>query len=183
MLALKHLLTAGGLGMIFAAVCILTGDLYREMVHRRALETPGGAARAAPVLVRWRTSLARVMLAWGPLLVAFSIVVVPSGMAELLLKEQENHRMGVATELKGNEVRIAELETEAPKVQQIKQAEGEAQVHTLQAQSEADAIQYTHPLKEKQIRLSRLEAQARKETIIQNAEAEARAKVIEQNRV
>jgi regulator of protease activity HflC (stomatin/prohibitin superfamily) len=311
------------------------------------LATPGGAVSAAPVAVRWRTSLALVMLAWGPLLVAFSIVVVPSGMAgvrisdvsgtvpgtlypgahmvmplvedvalfdtrdqiftsgdsevpkpsagglptrpqlldvqakegltlglaitvryrldakrldyiqgnlprpvekeivpptvasvwreivpnytvrdvfsakreevrqrasalitqklaadgivvkevmlrdiqlppeyakgleTLLLKEQENDRMSVETELKTKQVRIAELEAEAAKVQQVKQAEGEAQVHVLQAKGEADAMQYTLPLKEKQIQQSRLEAQARKEATIQNAEAEAQAKEID----
>ena len=347
MLALKYLLITGGLAMIIAAVCILTYDLYREMLYRRSMETPGAATGAAPVAVRWRTSLALAMLAWGPLLVAFSIVVVPSGMAgvrvsemsgtvpgtlypgahmvmplveevalfdtrdqvfttgdseiakpsasglpakpqlldvqakegltlglaitvryrldakkldyvqgnlprpvekeivpptvasvwreivpnytvrdvfsakreevrqraaglitqklaadgivvkevmlrdiqlppeyakgleALLLKEQENDRMGVETELKGKQVRIAELEAEAAKVQQVKQAEGEAQVHVLQAKGEADAMQYTLPLKEKQIQQSRLEAQARKEATIQNAEAEAQAKEID----
>jgi regulator of protease activity HflC (stomatin/prohibitin superfamily) len=348
MLALKYLLITCGVGMMVAAVCILTYDLYREMLYRRLLGTPGGAVSAAPVVVvRWRTSLALVMLAWGPLLVAFSIVVVPSGMAgvrisemsgtvpgtlypgahmvmplvedvalfdtrdqifttwdlevqkpsagglpprpqlldvqakegltlglaitvryrldakrldyiqgnlprpvekeivpptvasvwrevvpnytvrdvfsakreevrqrasalitqkltadgivvkevmlrdillppeyakgleALLLKEQENDRMGVETELKGKQVRIAELEAEAAKVQQVKQAEGAAQVHVLQAKGEADAMQYTLPLKEKQIQQSRLEAQARKEATIQNAEAEAQAKEID----
>ncbi len=347
MLALKYLLITCGLGMMVAAVCILTYDLYREMLYRRSLETPGGAVGAAPVSVRWRTSLALAMLAWGPLLIAFSIVVVPSGMAgvrvsqmsgtvpgtlypgahmvmplvedvalfdtrdqifttggsedrkptatglpkkvqlldvqakegltlglaitvryrldakrldyiqgnlprpveqeivpptvasvwreivpnytvrdvfsakreevrqraaglitqklaadgivvkevmlrdiqlppeyakgleALLLKEQENDRMGVETELKGKQVRIAELEAEAAKVQQVKQAEGEAQVHVLRAKGEADAMQYTLPLKEKQIQQSRLEAQARKEATIQNAEAEAQAKEID----
>ncbi|MGA2417076.1 MAG: SPFH domain-containing protein [Candidatus Sulfotelmatobacter sp.] len=346
MLALKFLLMMGGLGMIFAAVGILTYDLYREMLYRRAQETPGGAGGAAPVRLRWRASLALALLAWGPLLIAFSIVVVPSGMAavrvseisgtvpgtlypgahmvlpliedvalfdtrdqifttgvsedgkaaanvaaktqlldvqakegltlglaitvryrldpkrldyvqgnlprpvekeivpptvasvwreivpnytvrevfsskreevrqraaglitqklaadgivvkevmlrdiqlppeyakgleELLLKEQENDRMGVETELKGKEVRIAELEAEATKVQQIKAAEGQAQVRVLAAKGEADAMQYTLPLKEKQIQQSRLEAQARKEATIQNAEAEAQAKVID----
>jgi regulator of protease activity HflC (stomatin/prohibitin superfamily) len=347
MLALKYLLITGGVAMMIAAVGILTYDLYREMLYRRALETPGGAVGAAPVVVRWRTSLALGMLAWGPLLVAFSIVVVPSGMAgvrvsemsgtvpgtlypgahmvmplmeavalfdtrdqvfntrdselakpsagglppkpqlldvqakegltlglaitvryrldakrldyiqgnlprpveeeivpptvasvwreivpnytvrevfsakreevrqraaglitqklaadgivvkevmlrdiqlppeyakgleALLLKEQENDRMGVETELKGKQVRIAELEAEAAKVQQVKQAEGEAQVHVLEAKGEADAMQYTLPLKEKQIQQSRLEAQARKEATIQNAEAQAQAKEID----
>ncbi|MFZ1005614.1 MAG: SPFH domain-containing protein [Candidatus Sulfotelmatobacter sp.] len=347
MLALRYLLITCGAGMIIGAVCILTHDLYREMLYRRAIETPGGAASAVPVVVRWRTSLALGMLAWEPLLVAFSIVVVPSGMAgvrvsemsgtvpgtvypgahmvvplvenvalfdtrdqvfttgisedgkaaaanvsaktqlldvqakegltlglaitvryrldpkrldyiqgnlphpvekeivpptvasvwreivpnytvrdvfsvkreevrqraaglitqklaadgivvkevmlrdiqlppefakgleELLLKEQENDRMGVETELKSKQVQIAELEAEATKVQQIKQAEGEAQVHVLQAKGEADAMQYTLPLKQKQIEQSRLEAQARKEATIQNAEAEAQAKVID----
>jgi regulator of protease activity HflC (stomatin/prohibitin superfamily) len=347
MLALRYLLIAFGVGMMIAAVCILTYDLYRELLYRRLLQTPGGAVSAVPATLRWRTSLALGMLAWGPLLVAFSIVVVPSGMAgvrmsemsgtvpgtlypgahmvvplvedvalfdtrdqvfttgvsedgkaaaanvatktqlldvqakegltlglaitvryrldpkrldyiqgnlprpvereivpptvasvwreivpnytvrdvfsakreevrqraaglitqklaadgivvkevmlrdiqlppeyakgleELLLREQENDRMGIETELKGKQVRIAELEAEATKVQQIKQAEGEAQVHVLQAKGEADAMQYTLPLKQKQIEQSRLEAQARKEATIQNAEAEAQAKVID----
>src|SRR5271170_4131868 len=87
MLALRYLLITGGLGMIFAAVCMLTYDLYREMLYRRMLETPGGAASVAPVVVRWRSSLALAMLAWGPLLVAFSIVVVPSGMAGVRVSE------------------------------------------------------------------------------------------------
>jgi regulator of protease activity HflC (stomatin/prohibitin superfamily) len=347
MLALRYLLIIGGLAMMIAAVCILTYDLYREMLYRRAMETPGGAVTAAPVVVRWRTSLALVMLAWGPMLMAFSIVVVPSGTARvrvseisgtlpstlypgahlvmplvedvalfdtrdqvfttgdleslkpsagglptkpqlldvqakegltlglaitvryrldakrldyiqenlprpveqeivpptvasvwrevvpnymvrdvfsakreevrqraaglitkklaadgivvkevmlrdiqlppeyakgleaLLLKEQENDRMGVETELKGKEVRIAELEAEAEKARQVKQAEGEARVRVLRAKSEADAMQYTLPLKQKQIEQSRLEAQARKEATIQNAEADAQAKVID----
>lgn len=347
MLALRYLLFTCGLGMMIAAVCILIYDLYREMSYRRLLQTPGGAIDAARVVVRWRTSLALGMLAWGPLLVAFSIVVVPSGMAAvrvseisgtvpgtlypgahmvmplvedvalfdtrdqifttgdseipkpsagglptkpqlldvqakegltlglaitvryrldakkldyiqgnlprpveheivpptvasvwreivpnymvrdvfsakreevrqrasalitqklaadgivvkevmlrdiqlppeyakgletLLLKEQENDRMSVETELKTKQVRIAELEAEAAKVQQVKQAEGEAQVHVLQAKGEADAMQYTLPLKQKQIEQSRLEAQARKEATIQNAEAQAQAKEID----
>ena len=347
MLALKYLLMAIGFGMILVAVGILAYDFYREMVYRQALAAPeGGKVPPAPQL-RWRTSLALVLLAWGPMLVAFSIVVVPSGMGgvrvsqmsgtlpgtlypgvhlvmpliedvalfdtrdqifttgtaedgkiaaanvsaknqlldvqakegltlglaitvryrldpkrldyvqgnlphpvekeivpptvasvwrelvpnytvrdvfsakreevrqratnlitqklasdgiivkevmlrdiqlppeyaqgleTLLLKEQENDRMGVETELKQKQVRISELEAEASKVQQIKQAEGEAQVHVLQAKGEADAMQYTLPLKEKQIQQSRLEAEARKEATIQNAEAAAQAKVID----
>src|SRR5215472_9314897 len=101
------------------------------------------------------------------------------GLETLLLKEQENDQMGVETELKQKQVKIAELEAEANKVQQVKQAEGEAQVHVLQAKGEADAMQYTLPLKEKQIQQSKLEAEARKEATIQNAEAAAQAKVID----
>jgi regulator of protease activity HflC (stomatin/prohibitin superfamily) len=347
MLALKYLLMICGLGMMAAAVSILVYDLYREMSWRRRLVSMEGAPPAAPVTVRWRTSLALAMLAWGPLLVAFSIVVVPSGMAgvrvsemsgtvpgtlyagahlvmplvedvvlfdtrdqvfttgmpeegkpakgktpteaeplnvqakegltlglsitvryrldtkrldyiegnlprpveqeivpptvasvwreivpnytvrdvfsarreevrqkaaalitqklaadgivvkevmlrdiqlppeyaeglqALLLKEQENDRMGVETELKSKEVRIAELEAEAAKARQVKQAEGEARVRVLRAKAESDAMQYTLPLKQKQIEQSRLEAQARKEATIQNAEGEAQAKVID----
>jgi regulator of protease activity HflC (stomatin/prohibitin superfamily) len=346
MLTLKYLLMTGGLGMIVAAVSILTYDLYRGVRYRRALATAGAMPLPPGPQLRWRASLALALLAWGPLLLAFSIVVVASGMAgvrvsqmsgtlpgtlypgvhlvvplvedvasfdtrdqifttgtsedgkaaatnarkaqlldvqakegltlglaitvryrldpkwldyiqsnlphpvereivppivasvwrelvpnytvrdvfsakreevrhraaamiaqklaadgivvkevmlrdiqlppeyakgleTLLLKEQENDRMGVETELKQKEVRIAELGAEAMKVQQVKQAEGEAQVHVLQAKGEADAMRYTLPLKEKQIQQSRLEAQARKEATIQNAEAAAQAKVID----
>src|SRR5689334_14984295 len=347
MLALRYLLMCGGLGMILVAMGILGYDLYRELLYRRAIATPGVTPIPAEPEWRWRTSLALGLLAWGPILLAFSIIVVPSGMAgvrvsqtsgtepgtlypgvhfveplvedvalydirdqvfttggsedgketaakvgtkpqlldvqakegltlglaitvryrldpkhldyiqsnlphpvekeivppivasawreliprytvrdvfsakreeirqratemitqklaadgivvkevmlrdiqlpeeyakgleTLLLKEQENDRMGVETELKQKQVRISELEAEATKVQQIKQAEGEAQVHVLQAKGEADAMQYTLPLKEKQIQQSKLEAQARKEATIQNAEAAAQAKVID----
>ena len=347
MLALKYLLITGGLGMILAAVSILAYDLYLQWLYRRAVATPGAQPVPIEQPLRWQISLALGMLALGPILLALSIVVVPSGTAgvrvsqlsgtvpgtlypgahfvtplvedvalfdtrdqifttgsledgkaaatnvsgknqlldvqakegltlglaitvryrldpkkldyiqgnlphpvekeivpptvasvwrelvpnytvrdvfsakreevrqraagvitqklasdgivvkevmlrdiqlppeyaqgleTLLLKEQENDRMGVETELKQKQVKIAELEAEANKVQQVKQAEGQAQVHVLQAKSEADAMQYTLPLKQKQIEQSRLEAQARKEATIQNAEAEAQAKVID----
>jgi regulator of protease activity HflC (stomatin/prohibitin superfamily) len=101
------------------------------------------------------------------------------GLESLLLKEQENDRMGVETEIQQKQVRIAELEAEANKAQQVKQAEGQAQVRVLQAKGEADAMKYLLPLKKEQIEQSRLEAQARKETTVQNAEAAAQAKVID----
>ncbi len=93
MLVLKYLLITGGVGMIIAAVCILTYDLYREVQYRRALGMPGEAT-AAPVALRWRTSLALAMLAWGPLLVAFSIVVVPSGMAGVRVSQMSGSEPG-----------------------------------------------------------------------------------------
>src|SRR5215472_14677830 len=80
MLALKYLLMAIGFGMILVAVGILAYDLYREMLYRRALAAPNAGLVPAVPQLRWRTSLALVLLAWGPMLVAFSIVVVPSGM-------------------------------------------------------------------------------------------------------
>ena len=101
------------------------------------------------------------------------------GLESLLLKEQENDRMVVQTEIQEKQVRISELEAEATKAQQVKQAEGEARVKVLQAKAEADAMQYTLPLKEKQIQQSKLEAEARKEATVKNAEAMAEAKVID----
>jgi regulator of protease activity HflC (stomatin/prohibitin superfamily) len=101
------------------------------------------------------------------------------GLEGLLLKEQENERLGTETEIKQKQVRIAELEAEAQKSRDVKQAEAQAQVRVLQAKAEADSMQYTLPLKQKQIEQTKLEAQARKEATLQNAEAAAQAKIID----
>lgn len=345
MLFLKYLLMWGGIAMIAFAAGILIYDLYREMQYKRALAAAGAGALPPLPLVRWKVSLALALLAWGPLLLALGIVVVPSGMGgvrvsqtsgtlpgtlypgahfitplaenvvlfdtrdqlfttgamentgaatsgkkaeplnvqakegltlglaitvryrldprhldyiqanlpqpiekeivpavvasawrelvpnytvrdvfaakreevrkrasdvitqklaadgimvkevmlrdiqlppeyakgleSLLLKEQENDQMGVETDIQSKQVRIAELQAEATKAQQVKAAEGEAQVRVLQAKGEADAMQYTLPLKQKQIEQSKLEAEAHKETTVKNAEAQAEAKVID----
>jgi regulator of protease activity HflC (stomatin/prohibitin superfamily) len=99
------------------------------------------------------------------------------GLEDLLLKEQQNDQMSVDTEIQQKQVRIAELQAEATKAQQVKQAEGEAQVRVLQAKGESDAMQYTLPLKQKQIEETKLEAEARKEATVQSAEANATATV------
>ncbi|HST10073.1 MAG TPA: SPFH domain-containing protein [Terriglobales bacterium] len=343
MLFLKYLLMTCGVGMAVVATCILMNDLWLEVRYRRAMAADGTIPLPVPPKIRWRTAAAFAMLAWAPILIALSIVVIPSGMAgvrvsqtqgtlagtlypgvhlvapllervelfdtrdqlfttgsiedgksssnkaqplnvqakegltlglaitvryrvdpkhldyveanlpqpiekeivppvvasvwrelvpnytvrdvfaakredirgraaniitqklaadgivvkevmlrdiqlppeyakgleTLLLKEQENDRMGVDTEIQQKQVRIAELQAEATKVQEVKQAEGAAQVHVLQAKAESDAMQYTLPLKEKQIQQSKLEAEARKESTIKNAEAAAEAKVID----
>jgi regulator of protease activity HflC (stomatin/prohibitin superfamily) len=101
------------------------------------------------------------------------------GLESLLLKEQENDRMGVETEIHQKQVKIAEADADATKVTQVKQAEGQAAVRVLQAKSESDAMQYTLPLKQKQIEQSKLEAEARKEATVKNAEAAGEAKLID----
>ena len=101
------------------------------------------------------------------------------GLEGLLLKEQENERLSIEVEVKKKLVRTAELEAEADKARQIKQAEGQSQVTVLQAKAQSDAMQYTLPLKEKQIQQTRLEAEARKESTVKQAEASAQAKVID----
>jgi len=101
------------------------------------------------------------------------------GLESLLLKEQENDRMGVETEIHQKQVKIAEADADASNVQQVKQAEGQAAVRVLQAKSEADAMQYTLPLKKEQIEQSKLEAEARKEATVKNAEAAGEAKLID----
>ena len=101
------------------------------------------------------------------------------GLEAFLLKEQQNDQLGVETEIHAKQVRISELDAEAQRVAQVKGAEGDAQVKVLEAKGEADAMQYTLPLKQKQIEQTRLEAEARKESTIKGAEAAAEAKVID----
>jgi regulator of protease activity HflC (stomatin/prohibitin superfamily) len=101
------------------------------------------------------------------------------GLEGLLVKAQENDLMSIEVELKQKMVRTAELEADADKVRQLKQAEARATATVLEAKAQADAMQYTLPLKEKQIQQTRLEAEARKESTVKGAEAAAQAKVID----
>ena len=140
----------------------------REEVRRRAAETITKKLGADGVIVK------EVMLR--------DIQLPPEyakGLESLLLKEQQNDQLTIQTEMEQKNVRITELQAEAQKAAQVKQAEGQAQVRVLEAKSESDAMQYTLPLKQKQIEQSRLEAEARKESTIKNAEAAATAKVID----
>ena len=101
------------------------------------------------------------------------------GLEGVLLKEQENEKLGVELDVKQKEVREAELEAEAQKARDVKAAEAQAQVTVLQAKAQSDAMQYTLPLKQKQIEQTRLESAARKEATVQQAQAQAEAKVID----
>jgi regulator of protease activity HflC (stomatin/prohibitin superfamily) len=94
MLMLKYLLMMSGLGMIVAAVSILTYDLYRRVGYRRAVAAAGAEPLPPVPQLRWRTSLALAMLAWGPLLLAFSIVVVASGMAGVRVSQMSGTQPG-----------------------------------------------------------------------------------------
>ena len=96
----------------------------REEVRRRAAEIITTKLAADGIIVK------EVMLR--------DIKLPPEyakGLETLLLKEQENDRMGVQTEIQEKQVRISELEAEATKAQQVKQAEGEARVRVLQAKA------------------------------------------------
>ncbi len=99
------------------------------------------------------------------------------GLEGILLKEQESERMEFETAIHEKQVKIAELQAEAAKAQQVKRSEADAASRVIGAKAESDAMQYTLPLKQKQIEQSRLEAQARKEATVENAEAAAQSKV------
>src|SRR6266436_9226119 len=81
------------------------------------------------------------------------------GLEGLLLKEQENERLGTETEIKQKHVKIAELEAEAQKSRDVKQAEAQAQVRVLQAKAEADSMQYTLPLKQNPMLIQKIIAE------------------------
>jgi regulator of protease activity HflC (stomatin/prohibitin superfamily) len=101
------------------------------------------------------------------------------GLENILLKEQESERMEFETAIYEKQVKIAELQAEAAKAQQVKRSEADAASRVISAKAESDAMQYTLPLKQKQIEQSKLEAQARKEATVENAEAAAQSKVID----
>jgi regulator of protease activity HflC (stomatin/prohibitin superfamily) len=101
------------------------------------------------------------------------------GLEGILLKEQESERMEFETAIYEKQVRIAELQAEAAKAQQVKHSQADAESRVIAAKGESDAMQYTLPLKQKQIEESKLEAQARKEATVENAEAAAQSKLID----
>jgi len=101
------------------------------------------------------------------------------GLEDILLKEQESERMEFETAIYEKQVKIAGLQAEAAKAQQVKRSEADAASRVIAAKGESDAMQYTLPLKQKQIEQSKLEAQARKEATVENAEAAAQSKVID----
>ncbi len=81
MLTLKYILIAAA-ALLAVAASIAVRDLSAAIALRRQRqvtrcnrETTGGAG---PV-VRWRTSVALVLVAWMPLLIALGIAVVRSG--------------------------------------------------------------------------------------------------------
>ena len=101
------------------------------------------------------------------------------GLEGVLLKEQENERLGVELDVKQKEVRVAELEAEAQKARDVKAAEAQAQVTVLRAKAQSDAMQYTLPLKQKQIEQTRLESQPARKPRCRRRRRMAEAKVID----
>ena len=78
MLALKYLLVVAGVLLLAAAVCITLYDLWKVMMYRRGL-AQGMEELKKPEPVRWRGSIVMTMIASVPLLMADTIVVIPSG--------------------------------------------------------------------------------------------------------
>jgi regulator of protease activity HflC (stomatin/prohibitin superfamily) len=87
MLFLKDVLMLGGIAMIALAAGILGYDVYLEAKYRQALALAGQGPLPTAPRMRWRGALGLALLAWGPILLALSIVIVPSGMAAVRLSQ------------------------------------------------------------------------------------------------
>src|ERR1700729_4092392 len=94
MLAIKYLLMVAGVLLLAAGAAIAIYDAWRVFQHSRWL-LRGTGEDVAPELidtptpqpVRWRISMALVVVACLPLLIAMSIVVVPSGMGGVCISD------------------------------------------------------------------------------------------------
>ena len=84
MLAIKYLLMLAGVLLLAVGVAITFYDMWRlfkdSSVFGGEVDGEDGKTKTPAEPVRWRTSVALGLVACLPLLIALSIVVVPSGM-------------------------------------------------------------------------------------------------------
>ena len=89
MLALKYLLIAAGVLLLASAFAITLYDLWIQMEYRwkKAAAVEGAPAPTEPEPVRWRLGVWLVVLACLPLVMAESIIVIPSGMGGVRISQ------------------------------------------------------------------------------------------------
>jgi regulator of protease activity HflC (stomatin/prohibitin superfamily) len=92
MLAFKYLLLLVAIALFLIAAAIVAFDVWQGIADRRRTLADGAFYLAKPI--RWRTSVAFVLLAWLPLLIAFGIAVVPSGRAGVKVSQLSGTRPG-----------------------------------------------------------------------------------------
>ena len=85
MLLLKYLLLVSGFGLLGVSSIILAFDAYRAAVQSM-VPVPEGTP-GAPIAWRWRATVRLAAMAAAPLLVALSIVVIPSGYAAVRVSQ------------------------------------------------------------------------------------------------
>ncbi|HUI84486.1 MAG TPA: SPFH domain-containing protein [Candidatus Binatia bacterium] len=93
MLALRYLLMTMGVGLLVAGLSVLAYDLWVMFQYRRAV-VHGVEGATAPQPVRWRMTIALIALAWAPMLIALSFVLVPSGMAAVRISQLRGTEAG-----------------------------------------------------------------------------------------
>jgi len=81
MLLLKYLLLAAGIGLFAGAAAIIAYDIYLATQLRRLLAKGAEPVQPLPRPIRWKLAGKLAGLAWLPLLLGLSIVVVADGSA------------------------------------------------------------------------------------------------------
>ncbi|HEX4068145.1 MAG TPA: SPFH domain-containing protein [Acidobacteriaceae bacterium] len=90
MLALKDLLIVAGVLLLAAALTLTLYDLWKAFeVARKQTPDPEGRNEPSPESkpIRWRSSVALILLACLPLLLADSIIVIPAGMGGVRISQ------------------------------------------------------------------------------------------------
>jgi regulator of protease activity HflC (stomatin/prohibitin superfamily) len=86
MLVIKYLLLVAAAGLFVSAAAIVIYDLYERLRQRRLPPAQAGEPTPLPE-VRWQFAARLAVLAWLPLLIGLSIIVVPSGMAGVRISQ------------------------------------------------------------------------------------------------
>src|SRR5579862_7795369 len=94
MLLLKYFMIVAGIGTYLIALAIVVYDIYRAEVYRHLMERGVAEKIVAPPPVRWKSAKKMCLIAWLPLLLGLSIVVVPSGMAGVRVSQISGTRPG-----------------------------------------------------------------------------------------
>lgn len=92
MLFIKYLMMMAGVGGYLLAAGVVAYDVYVAETHRRLLAR--GVESRTPKPVRWEAAKKLAIVAWLPLLVGLSIVVVPSGEAGVRVSQISGTRPG-----------------------------------------------------------------------------------------
>ena len=92
MLVFKYLLMTLGGGMFVAGIGVAAYDLWLGVQYQRKVNA--GVESAPPEPVRWRTTVALCSMAWAPILVALSFIMVPSGMAGVRISQTRGTEPG-----------------------------------------------------------------------------------------
>jgi regulator of protease activity HflC (stomatin/prohibitin superfamily) len=93
MLTLKYILLTMAVALFVSAASVVVYDLWFAFTSRRRLAASGAEVTATPP-IRWRTSVALVLVAWMPLLIALSIAVVSSGEAGVRVSQLSGTKSG-----------------------------------------------------------------------------------------
>jgi regulator of protease activity HflC (stomatin/prohibitin superfamily) len=94
MLLLKYMLLTAGFGLFAGAIAVVAFDVFSAIQYRRLIAAGAASAPLRPHGFRLRLAGKLAVIAWLPLLIALSIIVVPSGMAGVRVSQFYGTRPG-----------------------------------------------------------------------------------------